>query len=232
MASLLFPAAKARSLPVLGEEKQYPVNRIFCVGKNYAAHVEEMGSVVDREAPIYFTKSWTAFAPSGSTLPYPPGTKNYHYEMEMMLAIGKAGFRITEDAAASHIYGYGCALDMTRRDLQSIMKSKQLPWDIAKDVEGSAILGTITKSEDFGAVTDQRIVLDLNGETKQDAKLSELIWSVEEIISHLSGLYHLEPGDLILTGTPAGVGAVQPGDKICGSVEGLESISLEITDPE
>ncbi len=232
MTELLFPPAKPVSLPVLSEEKRYPVNRIFCVGKNYAAHVAEMGSVVDREAPIYFTKSWTAYSPSGSEIPYPPGTRDYHYEMEMMLAIGKPAFKVSPEKASTHVYAYGCALDMTRRDLQTIMKNKQLPWDVAKDFENSAILGTLTKAEEFGPVADQRISLQVNGETKQDATLAELIWSVDEIISHLSGLYHLEPGDIVLTGTPAGVGAVKPGDKIHGSVEGLDSITLTITEPE
>ncbi|MCB1456467.1 MAG: fumarylacetoacetate hydrolase family protein, partial [Nitratireductor sp.] len=210
----------------------YPVHRIFCVGRNYAAHAAEMGVEVDREKPFYFTKSAQMLQPGGTSIPYPPGTENFHFEMELVIAIGKPAFKVAVGDALDAVYGYACGLDMTRRDLQLTERAKQRPWDLGKDVEQSAVISTITRAADFGAVGPQRITLSVNGETKQDAHLSDLIWKVEEIISHLSGFYHLAPGDLIYTGTPAGVGPVVAGDRIEGSIDGLDPISLEITAAE
>ncbi len=232
MNRLLFDAPEVRTVPVKGEDGLYPVHRIFCVGRNYEAHAAEMGVEVDREAPFYFTKSAQMLTPSGSTIPYPPGTGNFHYEMELVLAIGGPVFKAGRDEALGAIYGYACGLDMTRRDLQLAERAKQRPWDLGKDVENSAVLAPITKATDFGPVGDQRIHLELNGETKQDAQLSDLIWKVEEIVSHLSGFYHLAPGDLIMTGTPAGVGPVVAGDRITGGIDGLDAIELAIGQPE
>ncbi len=228
MSQYLFPAPEPKSIPVLGENATYPVRRIFCVGRNYAAHAAEMGFEVDREAPFYFTKSPEAFIPTGETIPYPPGTENFHYEMELALVIGKPVFRISVEDAPEAIYGYACALDMTRRDLQLASRAKQRPWDLGKDVENSAVISPITKAKEFGEIGTQHIQLAVNGETKQDAHLSDLIWSVAEIVSDLSKYYHLQPGDIILTGTPAGVGPVVPGDAITGSIGGLTPISLNI----
>ncbi|MCB1450649.1 MAG: fumarylacetoacetate hydrolase family protein, partial [Nitratireductor sp.] len=203
-----------------------------CVGRNYAAHAAEMGVEVDREKPFYFTKSAQMLQPSGTSIPYPPGTSNFHFEMELVIAIGKPAFKVAVGNALDAVYGYACGLDMTRRDLQLAERAKQRPWDLGKDVEQSAVISSITKAAEFGAVGPQRITLSVNGETKQDAHLSDLIWKVEEIISHLSGFYHLAPGDLIYTGTPAGVGPVVAGDRIEGSIDGLDPISLEITAAE
>ncbi len=228
MSQFLFPPLASKSIPVSGESAEYPIHRIFCVGRNYAAHAAEMGVEVDREAPFYFTKTPSAYIASGATIPYPPGSENFHYEMELALVIGKPAFKIAVSNAASAIYGYACALDMTRRDLQQASRSKQRPWDLGKDVENSAVVSTITKAESFGKVGPQRIHLSVNGETKQDAHLSDLIWSVEEIVSDLSKFYHLQPGDVIMTGTPAGVGPVVSGDKIFGSINGLAPIELAI----
>ena len=228
MSQYLFPAPEPKSIPVVGENATYPIRRIFCVGRNYAAHAAEMGFEVDREAPFYFTKSSEAFIPTGKTIPYPPGTENFHYEMELALVIGKPVFRVSVEDAPSAVYGYACALDMTRRDLQLASRAKQRPWDLGKDVENSAVISPVTRARDFGAVGSQRIQLAVNGETKQDAHLSDLIWSVAEIVSDLSKFYHLQPGDIILTGTPAGVGPVVAGDAITGSIDGLTSISLNI----
>ncbi len=232
MSGYLFEAPEIKSIPVRGEDKSYPVRRIFCVGRNYAAHAAEMGFEVDREAPFYFTKSATTLTHTGATIPYPPGTSNFHHEMELVLAIGAPAFRVSPDEAMSAIYGYCCGLDMTRRDLQQAERVKQRPWDLGKDVENAAVVGPITKAADFGAVARQRIHLDVNGETRQDATLEDLIWKVGEIVSHLSGFYHLAPGDLIMTGTPAGVGAVVAGDRITGGIEGLDPIELTIGDAE
>ncbi|THD72648.1 FAA hydrolase family protein [Thalassobius vesicularis] len=232
MSSYLFDTPKVQSIPVQGEDKQYPINRIFCVGRNYAAHAAEMGVEVDREAPFYFTKSPSANLASGSTIPYPLGTSNYHYEMELVLVIGKPAFRVSKDEAADKIYAYGCGLDMTRRDLQLAARAKQRPWDLGKDVEDSAVFAPLTKAAEFGEVGPQRIHLEVNGEVKQDAHLKDLIHNVYEIVADLSKYYHLVPGDVIMTGTPAGVGPVVSGDKITGGVDGLAPIALTIGDPE
>lgn len=226
MTDLLFAATPTPVLP--GLAAGYPVGRIFCVGRNYAAHAAEMGIAVDREKPFYFTKSATATVLSGETKPYPPGTTNYHYEMELVVAIGAPAFKVSVADAMSAVIGYGCGLDMTRRDLQLSERAHQRPWDLGKDVENSAVFGPLSPVEALGEIGPQRIWLTLNGEVKQDATLSELIWSVPEIISHLSGFYHLRPGDLIMTGTPAGVGPVQPGDRLEGGIDGLEPLSLSI----
>lgn len=228
MSALLFPAPQVKSIPVLGEDAQYPVHRIFCVGRNYAAHAAEMGVEVDREAPFYFTKSPLAAELTGATVAYPPGTSNYHYEMELVIAIGASAFKADKAAAAKMIYGFGCGLDMTRRDLQLAARATQRPWDLGKDVEQSAIFAPLTKTRTFGSIADQSIHLEVNGEVKQDALLSDLIWSVEELVSHLSHFYHLAPGDLIMTGTPAGVGAVVAGDVITGGIDGLSAIKLTV----
>ena len=228
MTDFVFPANQPKAIPVAGGDADFPVNRIFCVGRNYAAHAEEMGVEVDREAPFYFTKSAHAYQPSGSKIPYPPGTENYHYEVELVVMIGAPAYLVDVASAWDSVYGYACGLDMTRRDLQLVARSKGRPWDLGKDFEQSAVIGPITKAEDFGSVAEQDIRLLVNGQTKQEAKLSELVWRVDELISDLSKFYHLQPGDVIMTGTPAGVGPVVPGDLIVGTVEGLGPVSLEL----
>src|SRR5580765_4680419 len=150
MSELLFPAPPVSAVPVRGRAERFPLRRIFCVGRNYEAHAKEMGVAVDREAPFYFTKASEHYTPSGSTIAYPPGTANYHYEMELVVAIGKAGFRIAEPRALDHVFGYACGLDMTRRDLQTAAKEKQRPWDIGKDVEQSAVLGDLVPAAAIG----------------------------------------------------------------------------------
>jgi fumarylpyruvate hydrolase len=225
--SFLFPIPAPKSLPVQGETARFPVNRIFCVGRNYADHAKEMGVEVDREAPFYFTKTPSALEESGQTLPYPPGTKNFHYEMELVMAIGAPAFRVAKEEALSAVYGYSCGLDMTRRDLQLDARAKQRPWDLGKDVEHSAVVAAITRTPGFH-VADQKISLTVNGAVKQDATLSDLVWNAEELISHLSQYYHLVPGDIIFTGTPAGVGAVLPDDAIVGTIDGLEPVTLTV----
>ncbi len=231
-ACSLFDLPPLPEVPVIGETATYPIARIFCVGRNYAAHAAEVGQEVDREKPFYFTKSARSAVISPAQTPYPPGTENYHFEMELAVAIGASAFRVSSVDALDAVYGYGSALDMTRRDLQLSERVKQRPWDLGKDVEKSAVFGPLTKASDFGAIADQRIWLSQNGEARQDATLAEMVWSVAEIISHLSGFYHLGPGDLILTGTPAGVGPVQVGDQIAGGIDGLAELSLTILAPE
>lgn len=228
MNHFLFTPPIASTLPVDGKDAVYPVRRIFCVGRNYADHAKEMGVEVDREAPFYFTKSPLALVQSGETVSYPPGTNNYHYEMELVIAIGAPVFQVPVAQAHKAVYGYAAGLDMTRRDLQLEARSKGRPWDLGKDFENSAIVAAITPVEEIAAIGPQSIILDVNGIRKQAAHLSDLVWSVPELISHLSGFYHLQPGDLIFTGTPAGVGPVVAGDKIIGKIDGLAPVKLTI----
>jgi len=228
---LLFPAATQPVVAVSGESALYPVRRVFCVGRNYADHAKEMGAEVDREAPFFFTKL-PAVVASGATVPYPSGTASYHYEMELVVAIGGPAFRVSEEDVSGVIFGYAAGLDMTRRDLQNQAKDKGRPWDFGKVVENGTVIAPIVRREQFGAVGPQTITLALNGTRRQDAKLADMVWPVPALISYLSRYYHLEPGDLVYTGTPAGVGAVKPGDVIEGRIEGLPEIRLTIGAPE
>ncbi len=229
MPDTLFTLPDPKTVPVNGETATYPVGRIFCVGRNYAAHAAEMGVEVDREAPFYFTKAASHAQASDTALPYPPGTENFHYEMELAVAIGKPVFQADLTQATAAIYAYGCALDMTRRDLQQALRAKQRPWDLGKDVEGCAVFAPLSKAATMGHIGPQKIRLSVNGKQRQNATLADMVWSVPELIRHLSGFYHLRPGDLILTGTPAGVGPVVAGDTLTGSIDGLDPIRLTIT---
>ncbi|MCT2397974.1 fumarylacetoacetate hydrolase family protein [Novosphingobium mangrovi (ex Huang et al. 2023)] len=226
--SLLFELPETPSVAIIGEETRFPVRRVFCVGRNYEAHAREMGFAANREAPIWFTKTPTALCPSGATIPYPPGTANCHYEMEFVVAIDAPAFRIAAEEAMGIVMGYACGFDMTRRDLQNASRDKGYPWDTGKDFENAAVIAPITRAAAFGEIGGQRITLSQNGTTKQDGTLAEMIWSVPELIADLSRMYHLAPGDLIYTGTPAGVGPVAEGDVLEGRVEGLEPVRLAI----
>ena len=228
---ILFDVPPAPTVAVAGLQSRFPVNRIFCVGRNYVEHAKEMGVEVDRETPFYFLKSPHAIVETGATVSYPPGTSNYHYEMEFVVAVGKPAYKVGVERALDHVFGYTCGLDMTRRDLQLDARAKGRPWDLGKDFEQSAVVSTIVQKDEFGIIADQRIWLDVEGKTLQDAHLSDLVWSVPELISHLSGFYHLQPGDLIFTGTPAGVGAVVAGNGIRGGIDGLPDVELTIGQP-
>lgn len=224
----VFAPAPAPLIPIEGSVEGFPLHRIFCVGRNYAAHAAEMGGEVDREAPWYFTKTPANAVISGARAPFPQGTQNYHHEMELAVMIGGQAQEISVDDAPSVIFGYGCALDMTRRDRQQDGKDHRRPWSLGKDVENGAVFGPVTRAEEFEPAA-QRIHLAVNGEVRQDASLAEMVWSCAELISHLSRYYHLRAGDVILTGTPAGVGPVQPGDEITGGIDGLSPVSLRLT---
>jgi fumarylpyruvate hydrolase len=213
---------------VRGTDARYAVSRIFCVGRNYADHAREMGADPTREPPFYFTKPATALTPSGSTVPYPTETRNYHYEMELVLAIGAPVFKAGPEAAKAAIWGYAAGLDMTRRDLQAAAKAAGKPWDTAKGFDQSAILGDIVRVADIGLLEKGAITLAVNGVQKQHGDLADMIWNQAEIVANLSHLFHLRPGDLVYTGTPAGVGAVVEGDVLLGRIEGLGEISLTI----
>ena len=229
MTSYLFTPAAIPSLPVRGQTERFPIHRIFCVGRNYHAHAVEMGRPVDKsvEQAFYFTKSPQTLVESGATVAYPPRTNNYHFEMELVLAIGKPGFRVREADAHELVYGYAAGLDMTRRDLQLVARDKGRPWDTGKDIEQGAVCSEIVPMP--GVIIDQgAIALEVNGVTQQSSNVDKLIWNIREIIADLSTYYHLQPGDLIYTGTPEGVGAVVPGDQITGRVEGVAEIALTI----
>jgi fumarylpyruvate hydrolase len=224
----LFPTPPVVAAPVRGRSERIPIRRIFCVGRNYEAHAKEMGVAVDREAPFYFTKSTEHSVPSGSTVPYPPGTSNYHYELELVVVLGAAAFRVSADQAKNAVFGYACGLDMTRRDLQFAAREQRRPWDLGKDVEQSAVLSEIVPASDIGHPSAGRIELRVNGEVKQSADISQLIHKVPEVIAHLSTFYHLNPGDLIYTGTPEGVGPVNSGDLLEGVIDGVGTITLTL----
>ena len=229
MTTYLSNAPAPISLPVRGQDARLPVSRIFCVGRNYHAHAIEMGRPVDKstDRAFYFLKSPHALVESGATVAYPPETQNYHYEMELVLVIGKAGFRIPVESAHEHIYGYATGLDMTRRDQQFLARDKGRPWDLGKDIEQGAVCSEVVPMP--GVVLEKgTIELAVNGVTKQKSDLDKLIWNIREQIADLSLYYHLQPGDLIYTGTPEGVGPVVPGDKITGRVEGVGEIALTI----
>ena len=228
MSNCLFEPAPPVCVEIAGRDVRFPVNRIFCVGRNYAAHVREMGFDPHREEPCYFTKAGLCIAASGSEIPYPPATNDYHHEIELVVAIGKAGFELDESDALSVVFGYACGLDMTRRDLQIASRESKGPWDIGKDFENAAIISPIRAAEEIGHPATGRIELSVNGERRQDSDLGNLIWSVPEIIAHLSRLYRLQPGDLVYTGTPDGVGPVAPGDRLTGSIAEVGQIELTI----
>ena len=229
MSTYLFAPPPVQSLPIRGQSERFAINRIFCVGRNYHAHAVEMGRPVDKsvEQAFYFTKSPQTLVESGATVPYPPRTNNYHFEMELVLAVGKSGFRVSEKDAHELVYGYAAGLDMTRRDLQLVARDKGRPWDTGKDIEQGSVCSEIVPMP--GKIIDSgAIALEVNGVTKQASDIDKLIWNVREIIADLSTYYHLQPGDLIYTGTPEGVGAVVAGDKITGRVAGVAEVALTI----
>jgi fumarylpyruvate hydrolase len=225
----LWTPPAVQSVAVRGQTARLPINRLFFVGRNYHAHAVEMGKPVDKsvERPFYFTKAPQTLTPSGATVAYPPETANFHFEMELVVAIGKGGFRISQSNAHQHIYGYACGLDMTRRDLQLLARDKGRPWDLGKDVENSSVCSEIVPMP--GVVIDKAdLSLSVNGQVKQHSNVDKLIWDIREIIADLSLFYHLEPGDLIFTGTPEGVGAVVSGDVIDGQIEGVGTLQLKV----
>lgn len=229
--SYVFPPAPAPSVPVVGTEAQFPVHRIYCVGRNYEEHAKEMG-FTGREPPFFFMKPADAIvvAPPGATtaLPYPSLTANLHHEIELVVAIGKGGKNIAAADALSHIYGYAVGLDMTRRDLQNDMKKQGRPWSIGKGFDHSAPIGPITPAAQAGDVGKAGIWLQVNGVDRQRSNVAQLIWNIAETIEHLSAAWELQPGDLIYTGTPEGVSAVVTGDVLEGGVDGLGSIRLKL----
>jgi len=215
------------SLPVAGQDQRYAVRRIYCTGKNYLAHVREMNGDVN-EPPFFFQKPADAIVQSGATVPYPPATRDFHYEAELVIAIGRRGADIPRESALDHVYGYALGLDLTRRDLQNLCAAKQLPWEAGKAFDHSAPVGAIRPVDNGGHPLDRRISLTQNGVVRQDAALADMIWDVPAIIARLSQSCELYPGDLIFTGTPEGVGPAQRGDELAASVEGLPELTVRI----
>jgi fumarylpyruvate hydrolase len=226
--SYVLPPPPLASVAVAGTADRLALRRIFCVGRNYAAHAREMGKDPDREPPFFFMKPADAVVDSGTTIPYPPQTKELHYEMELVVALGQGGVDVPRETALDLVFGYGCGIDLTRRDLQAQAKEMGRPWDFGKGFDNSAPCGPIHRVASTGHPEKGRIWLAVNGAVKQDGDLAELIWPVPDIIAILSRSMRLAPGDLIFTGTPAGVGAVKAGDKITGGVDGLGEIAIAI----
>ena len=227
MTDFVLPPPPVPSVAIRDSRRRFAVRRIFCVGRNYAAHIREMGND-EREPPFFFTKPADALVETGATIAYAELTQNLHHEVELVVAIGKGGARIGRDAAPGHIWGYGVGIDLTRRDLQDTAKKMGRPWDWAKAFDRSAPCGPLAPTTVSGHPQKGRIRLTVNGELRQEGNLADMIWPVPDIVAICSEAVALQPGDLIFTGTPSGVGPVVAGDRICGEVEGIGSVDVEI----
>jgi len=227
MSEFVIEAPPVVSLPVVGCSASFPVRRVYCIGRNYAAHAIEMGHDPDREAPFFFQKNPNNLDTSGE-FPYPPNSTNVHFEVEMAVMLKSGGHNIAIEDALSHVYGYALSLDMTRRDLQGAQKKMGRPWEIGKAFERSAPVGPIHTVESVGHLDQGLVQLKVNGAVKQEGNLNQMIWKVPEIISYLSDYFELAPGDVILSGTPAGVGPIVKGDVMEITVEGLGSMDIPV----
>jgi fumarylpyruvate hydrolase len=227
MSQLVFPAAPAPQLPVVGTSALFPVRRILCVGRNYAAHRREMGGD-DREPPFFFAKPADAVASGGADVAYPGATTNLHHEMELVAALGGGGVDLSPDDALALVFGYAAGVDLTRRDLQAAAKDKGQPWEAAKGFDQSAPMGPIRPVQSGDGQPQGRISLSVNGQARQDALLADMIWNVAEVIAQASRLWRLAPGDLIFTGTPEGVGPLVRGDRVEGAIEGVGEVGFRI----
>jgi fumarylpyruvate hydrolase len=224
-ADFAIPAPPVTTVPVAGTDAVFPVTRVFCVGRNYAEHAIEMGHDPDREPPFFFMKPSNAVVPGGR-LPFPTQTQDLHHEIELVVALGQGGRDIVLEGALDHVFGYAVGLDMTRRDMQSVAKETRRPWDMAKGFDDSAPTGTIRTVQEIGHPDKGAVWLRINGEPRQEGDLDQQIWKVPEMISHLSTLVALRPGDLIMTGTPKGVGRVEPGDRLEGHIDAVGDLSV------
>lgn len=222
----VFEPGPLPSVPIAGSELAFPVRRIYCVGRNYADHAKEMGHDPSREPPFFFSKPADDLVSKPTTLEYPRGTRNLHPEVELVVAIGKGGTDIPVDRALDHVFGYGVGLDMTKRDVQEQAKRMQRPWDMAKGFDQSAVCSELVPASEIGHPETGKITLQVNGELRQQSELSQQIWSVAEVVSQLSGHLKLAAGDLILTGTPAGVSSVGRNDKIVATISGIGRLEL------
>lgn len=224
----VFPPAPCPAVPIRGRADAFPVRRIFCVGRNYAEHAREMGMDPDREPPFFFTKPADAIVADGSQIAYPLRTANLHHEIELVLALGSGGRQIPVEAALEKIYGYAVGLDLTRRDLQAAARKDGRPWDTAKAFDQSAPISSIVPASEIGHLQRGRIALEINGTLRQQGDIGDMIWKIPEIIAELSTYFELAAGDLIYSGTPAGVGPIERGDRLQGSVEGVGMLSISV----
>lgn len=225
--SFVIPDPERRVLPVQGTTDTFPVRRVYCVGRNYAAHTREMGGD-ERDPPFFFTKPADAVVPAGGEVPYPPATRSLHHEVELVVAIGRAGTAVSPTEAVGLIYGFAVGVDLTRRDLQAAAKAGGKPWDMAKGFDHSAPIAGLVPMDRFPLPEAGAITLSVDGETRQSGDLKDMIWSVPEIVAHLSALVALKPGDLIMTGTPEGVGAVERGQTVHAEVAGLPPLTFTV----
>jgi fumarylpyruvate hydrolase len=222
--SFVFPPALTPSVAIAGSEQRLAVHRIYCIGRNYAEHAKEMGMAVDRAAPVFFCKPADAVVADRSHIPYPPATSELHHEVEMVVALQSGGVQIPAGEALRHVFGYGVGLDLTRRDLQAAAKAKGLPWDTAKAFDRSAPVSSLRRASEIGHPQRARLSLEVNGKLRQDSDIADMIFGVADIIHELSRLFELHAGDLIFTGTPAGVAALAPGDRFHARLEGVAEL--------
>ncbi|MBD9389206.1 MULTISPECIES: fumarylacetoacetate hydrolase family protein [unclassified Agrobacterium] len=230
-ATFAVPAPEQPSLPVVGSDKRFPVRRIYCIGRNYVAHVREMGGDETRDFPLVFQKPRDCVVQDGGTVPYPPKTNDFHFELELMVVMKSGGYDIPEAEALSHVFGYGICLDMTRRTLLDTAEGPRSPWELKKSFDLSAPCGPVYPVEQVGHPATGRIKLEVDGKAHQDSDLGLMIWRTPEIISTLSRYYSLEPGDVIMTGTPDGVGPVTEGNVLVGSIDNLGTLTVTIGAP-
>ena len=228
MTNYIFEPSVRAILPIRGSDERFPVRRVYCVGRNYAAHTIEMGGDPDREVPFFFQKNPDDLLTGGADFPYPDKSNDVHHEIEMIVALHKGGVNIPLEAALDHVWGYGVALDMTRRDLQGECKKAGRPWEIGKAFDHSAPASELVPVSEAGHPTDGAIWLKVNGEIRQQGDLNQMIWKVPEMIAYLSGLFTLAPGDLILSGTPSGVGPVERGDQLDGHIDGVGDLHCKV----
>lgn len=229
MSAYAIPLWGQPALPVAGADGSFPVRRIYCVGRNYAAHAREMGHDPDREPPFFFAKPADSIVPNGGDVAYPVATKNLHPEIELVVALGAGGWNIPASEANDCIFGYGVGLDLTRRDMQDVAKNMGRPWDLSKGFDNAAPVTAIRTVSEVGILELGAISLTVNGEMRQAGDLADMIWNVPETINYLSGLIELKPGDLIFTGTPKGVAAIERGDVLVGHIDGLDDLQVTLT---
>jgi len=228
MTDYVVPPLATTSLPIVGVKTRFPVRRVFCVGRNYGLHVKEMGGDPKDQPPLFFTKPADAVVGPGGPVPYPSATKDLHHEIELVAALKAGGAEISPEAAAELIFGYAAGVDLTRRDLQAAAKRDGQPWDSGKAFDASAPVGAIRPADQVADLTGS-ITLKVNGEMRQDGKLNDMIWSVAEVIAQASKLWRLEPGDLIFTGTPNGVGPLNRGDEVLGEIDGVGEVAFTVS---
>ncbi|MFT5642633.1 MAG: fumarylpyruvate hydrolase [Janthinobacterium sp.] len=228
MSDFVIPPPATPSVAVAGSTARFPIRRVFCVGRNYAAHAREMGQNPDREAPFFFMKPADAVVDAKGTVAYPPATHDLHHEVEMVIALKAGGVNVSPENALALVWGYGLGVDLTRRDMQAVAKEMRRPWDFAKGFDASAPCSALHPVGEVGHPVDVPISLEVNGVVKQKGTLQEMIWPVADVISHISHFVTLAPGDLIFSGTPAGVGPLQPGDRVRGILAGIAAFDFEV----